>query len=163
MSALLKRAVEAQTKQEKKATESADVYILNTRDPTESWARVARRAVYINRVAMELMAVDELSQLVTKHGEKAPGVKVASVGVSFEELLQRERLSMATGLSTLGKVNPQTCPHTGKIYARGNGPKTWFTCQMCGTRWPRFAGEMVLPPPQDYVRATASRRAGAQP
>ena len=124
-------------------TSTADEFAMaDPRDPEQSWRRLALRVMWVLAAAGTLSAVDGFSTTETEDTgkkNKKPGAVMRLV--TWEQIIGRPQLSHSRSRVPFAN-SPASCTHE-MLNARANQVSSWFTCMMCGARWPRDIREML--------------------
>jgi hypothetical protein len=136
-----KRQIEEPRPSTAKTTTTDEYAMADPRDPTESWRRLTLRVLWVLAAARATSTIDGFA---TKEAEgsskkKKPGAVMRLV--TWEQIIGRPQLSSSRSKAPFAN-NPASCTHE-MINNRSNQAASWFTCMMCGTRWPRDIREML--------------------
>ena len=120
--------------------EDTESYMMHTRDTEESWRRVALRLLFLQDLARRQVVLTELKDLMlnTRVPHESTSTHPATLAVPRVEILMRQQLKLSKSLRH-NVTPPDECAHRW-LLPRGGRTK-WFTCRMCGSRWPRTDNE----------------------
>jgi hypothetical protein len=151
MSAAIQKAMRAIEKEQKGPTVQHDETMggfpdEHYRDMTIAWKRMTMRMLITRDTAsmclldkeLYMTALDKQDEFIASVHEQ---VELGTV-VTRAEVLLRKQLTRSTGKHR--QIDQSECPHHMLDLKCRGGKTHWWSCEGCGSRWPRAAGEDLV-------------------